>query len=148
MGRPSTYSEAKADAICEWISDGKALLAYCRQPNTPKPQTVYAWMERNPDFADRFARARERGYDAIAQEALEIADTPREGVETTEEGEGRDATKRTVTKDMLGHRKLQVWTRLQLLARWDPKRYGEKVGLDHQGGLSIKVVTGVPRKDD
>ena len=26
---------------------------------------------------------------------------------------------------MLGHRKLQVETRLKLLAKWDPKRYGD-----------------------
>ena len=28
---------------------------------------------------------------------------------------------------MLGHRKLQIETRLKLLAKWSPKKYGEKI---------------------
>jgi hypothetical protein len=46
----------------------------------------------------------------------------------------------TVTEDdMLGHRKLQIETRLKLLAVWDPKRYGNKVQLGGDGGAPIKV---------
>jgi hypothetical protein len=32
-------------------------------------------------------------------------------------------------EDMLGHRKLQVETRLKLLAKWDPRRYGDALKL-------------------
>jgi hypothetical protein len=35
--------------------------------------------------------------------------------------------------DMLGHRKLQVETRLKLLAKWDPKRYGDMVRQEISG---------------
>ena len=28
---------------------------------------------------------------------------------------------------MLGHRKLQIETRLKLLAKWNPKKYGDRV---------------------
>ncbi|MNU09652.1 hypothetical protein D3C72_2563420 [compost metagenome] len=34
---------------------------------------------------------------------------------------------------MLGHRRLQVETRLKLLAKWHPKKYGEKVTAEHTG---------------
>lgn len=89
----------------------------------PTWSTVYAWIASRPEFAARIERAREVGADAIAQEALEIADTPREGFRVEESEAG---TKR-IREDMLGHRKLQVETRLKLLAKWHPKKYGEKL---------------------
>jgi hypothetical protein len=74
-----------------------------------------------------FARARLEGFDQIALDALRIADTQVEGVEITIDDMGKTTEKRS---DMLGHRKLQVETRLKLLAKWDPKRYGDRVALD------------------
>lgn len=92
-------------------------------------QSVYDWIDEDDDFSRRFARARERGFDAIALEALEIADTPFEGVETEES----DAGTKTKRGDMLGHRKLQVETRLKLLAKWSPKKYGDKQAVELTG---------------
>lgn len=111
-----------ADAVVAWISEGKTLRAFCRQPGMPARRTVNEWQEKDDIFAARVARARIIGHDEIAEEALEIANTPKAGVITTEDEDGV----KTVTEDMLGHRKLQIETRLKLLACWDPKRYGNK----------------------
>lgn len=92
----------------------------------PAWRTVYDWMDADANFAASIARARISGFDAIAAECLEIADTPLEGVETTTKPNGDIEEKRG---DMLGHRKLQIETRLKLLAKWDPKRYGEKLAV-------------------
>lgn len=126
MGRPSDFTPQTAAAIIEWIAEGKPLREFCRQDGTPGWRTVYDWLEREPEFSARFARARDMGADAIAEEALEIADTPVEGVRR--ETGGKDGDKE-VYEDMLGHRKLQVETRLKLLAKWHPKKYGDKI--DH-----------------
>jgi len=64
--------------------------------------------------------------------------------------EGKDAvvlpdaelvTTEVKQEDMLGHRKLQVETRLKLLACWDPRRYGAKVAVDnkHSGAVGFAV---------
>lgn len=129
-----SYSEATSISICEQIAEGVPLRVICRQDGMPKWRTVYDWLEQQPEFAARFARARIVGFDAIAAEALEIADSPIEGVETTTKADGSTEEKRG---DMLGHRKLQIETRLKLLAKWDPKRYGERLGLEHSGTMSI-----------
>lgn len=129
MGAHSTYTPEMADAIIEWLALGKTLRDFCRQPNTPCWSTIYSWREENSEFAARFTRARDMGGDAIAEEALAIADTPVEGEITTVEGE-KVTTRR---EDMLGHRKLQVETRLKLLAKWFPKKYGERTALEHSG---------------
>lgn len=102
----------------------------------PAWRTVYLWIDEHPEFAARFARAREVGFDAIAAEALEIANTPQVGVrtETTDDGKTKE-----VREDMLGHRKLQIETRLKLLAKWSPKKYGDKVELGGSLDLNSKI---------
>jgi hypothetical protein len=104
---------------------------------------MYDWMAQDADLSLRVARAREAGYDALAEEALEIADTPRVGAKkvfSSGAGEGEDSM--TVTEDdMLGHRKLQIETRLKLLACWNPSKYGNKVavGGDPKNPLKVEI---------
>jgi hypothetical protein len=95
--------------------------------------TVYRWRDAHPEFELRFARAREDGHDVIAEQALEIANTPVEGVVTEESDQGTKIRR----EDMLGHRKLQVETRLKLLAKWNPKKYGDLV--QHSGNVGVTL---------
>ena len=126
VGTVEIYKPDVVDHICARLSEGQVLSEICRGAGMPERTTVYLWMKKYPDFAQRVARAREAGYDAIAEEALRIADTPILGEETTDDGE-----KVTVKKaDAIQHRKLQVWTRLELLKKWDPKRYGDRSQVD------------------
>lgn len=131
------------DDILARLSEGEPLAAICRTPGYPHPSTFRDWVNADEDLSRRFARARADGFDAIAEEALRIADTPVEGVRRKETEDGVEVT----TEDMLGHRRLQIETRLKLLAKWDPKRYGDKVQVDGPGAGGshlIQVVTGVP----
>ena len=136
-GRPSTYDPDIARSMCEQLSEGIPLREICRQEGFPAWRTVYDWMRKDPDLSTAIAHARDVGYDAMAEECLQIADTPLLGEEVSEsetpEGTDEDGNvivKRTVTikkVDMLGHRKLQIETRLKLLAKFNPKKYGDKV---------------------
>jgi hypothetical protein len=123
MAKESTYTPELAAEICARLSEGEPLRVICRDSRMPAWRTVYDWIRVNPELAARIARARELGYDAIAEEALEIADTPKTGQRTEETEDGI----KIVREDMLGHRKLQVDTRLKLLAKWSPKKYGDKI---------------------
>lgn len=124
-GRPSTYTMDLANAICERIADGAPLREICRDDNMPAWRTVYDWMEADADFSARIARAREVGEEAIAQECLQIADTPQIGIRTTMKPSGIETTE----TDMIEHRRLQIDTRLKLLAKWNPKKWGEKLAV-------------------
>jgi len=130
MGRHSSYTPEIGDEIIERLSNGEPLRQICRDEHIPKWDAVYRWMDKDPEFAQRIARAREIGEDAIAQEALLIADTPLMGERTKT---GKDGTE-VWEEDMLGHRKLQIETRLKLLAKWNPKKWGEKVTQTVEGG--------------
>ena len=124
--RKTSYTAKIGAEICERLAEGEPLRKICRDTHMPAWRTVYDWIEKDKDFAARIARARSLGFDAIAEEALEISDTPVEGEETEDDGE-KVKVKRG---DMLGHRKLQVETRLKLLAKWSPEKYGEKRSVD------------------
>jgi hypothetical protein len=115
--------------MCELLSDGIPLREICRMEGMPAWRTVYDWMYRDDALGEKgvglsaaIARAREVGYDAIAEECLIIADTPKFGQKQVMSDEGSTTT----VEDMLGHRKLQIETRLKLLAKWNPKKYGDR----------------------
>ena len=126
-GRPSKYTPEIALSICRQLSDGIPLREICRQEGMPAWQTVYDWMYRDEDLSRAIARARELGYDALAEQCLEIADTLHMGTKKVySSGAEDDEDSMTVTEeDMLGHRKLRIETRLKLLAKFNPKKYGE-----------------------
>lgn len=132
-GGQTIRTPAIEDEVIAWIESGQTLRAFCRQPGKPSRRAIDDWRSLDTAFAARFARAREIGFDVIAEEALAIADTPQAGKVVTVDKDG----KKTVTEDMLGHRKLQFEARLKLLSKWDPKRYGDRLELDHTGTIEL-----------
>jgi hypothetical protein len=102
----------------------------------PAASTVREWAQRDDEVSSAIARARILGFDAIAEECLEIANTPLDGEETKYNADGVVVERKR--SDMLGHRKLQIETRLKLLAKWDPKRYGERQTIEHQGHMTLE----------
>jgi len=142
MGRPpEPVPQDKADEIVEWISHGKTLRDYCRIEGNPSWRTVYDWLEKDEDFSARFARARELGEDAIAQEALEIIDTVAEMAGSS----GKDSESYHRDSAHVTWLKNRAELRLKLLAKWNPRRWGDKVDLTSGGkavGLAINIDIG------
>ena len=141
-GRPSKYTPEIAQKMCEMLAEGVPLREICRQDGFPAWQTVYDWMYRDDALGDAgvglsraIARAREVGYEALAEECLRIADNPQWGQKQVMTDQGTATT----VEDMLGHRKLQIETRLKLLAKWNPKKYGDRVALAGDADSPIKV---------
>jgi len=101
----------------------------------PAWTAIYAWAAQDKALSERIAQAREQGYDAIAEDLLAIADTPLMGDTETSSANGLTITR----QDMLGHRKLQIETRLKLLAKWNPKKYGDRQILAGDKDNPVKV---------
>lgn len=134
-GRPSKFTPAIAASICEQLATGRPLTHICRDSEEmPHDVTVWRWAEADPEFSQAIAQARARGYDAIAQECMDIADeTARDTVTVGSGDHERDAA----NTEWISRSKLRVETRLKLLAKWDPKRYGEKLQTTHEVGESL-----------
>lgn len=124
------------ETVVAGLREGIPLSVICCADNMPCDDTIRSWADGDETFSRLIARARETGFDKIALDALRISDTPVQGVIITEKADG---TKDVKTEDMLGHRKLQVETRLKLLAKWDPKRYGELIKHGNADGSNLDM---------
>lgn len=127
-GRPSVYTPEIADEICEWIADGRSLREWCRQHGKPTWSAVYAWLRADADFSARFALARDVGADAIAEDTLALLDAAPER-HATQFGDKIDPAHVQWTKNRADQR-------LKLLAKWNPKKYGDRVDVNHGGQVS------------
>lgn len=136
MGRPSDFTQAIADEICERLSKGEPLAQICRDDHMPTDRTVRNWQAADTAFSSAIACARETGFDAIAVECLEIADDKSGDVKVVGSEENPVEVCNT---EFVQRAKLRIDTRLKLLAKWDPKRYGDRVAVDHAGGISINI---------
>lgn len=125
-GRPSTYNPETARMMCEQLSEGIPLREICRQEGFPAWRTVYDWMRKDADLATAIAHARDVGYDAMAEECLDIADNAGNDWMERMDAEGVPVGWQ-VNGDHIQRSKLRIETRLKLLAKFNPKRYGDKI---------------------
>ncbi len=126
------------EAIIQAVSNGEPLAPAVRAKGVGLT-TWYDWCAADAALAERIARAREIGEEIIAADTLAIVDTEPERT-ATEHGDKVDA----------GHvawLKNRAEQRLKLLAKWNPKKWGEKVQNEHTGpgGGPIQVVSGIDR---
>jgi hypothetical protein len=97
----------------------------------PAARTVRDWIEQKPEVSAAIARAREIGFDAIAQDTLAIADDGRNDFMGRLAADGDEKAQLAFNAEHVQRSRLRVDTRLKLLAKWDPKRYGDKAAIDH-----------------
>lgn len=108
--KPVQYSQELADKICDRLAAGETLRAICKSEGMPSEMTVRRWaLDAESPFSSQYARAREIGYHAMADELLEIAD-----------GGSGDAQRD----------RLSVETRKWLLSKALPKVYGDRLDLN------------------
>ena len=130
------------EEILRRLSEGEPLAVICRSDPVrfPHPATWGDWVNGDESLAIAYARAREVGFDAIAADCLAIAD------ETTLDTKKGPDGQESANAEWISRSKLRVETRLKLLAKWDPKRYGDRtlVGSDPENplpaGFSVNLV--------
>lgn len=145
---PKTYSAVDRERITQTVLDGlrkgTPLTVICDEPDMPCDDTIRVWAEGDEELARAIARARETGFDRIAMDALAIADETWNDTKVSEEG------REVPNSEWITRSRLRVDTRLKLLAKWDPKRYGDKqlLGSDPDNplpqGLQVAFVKDAP----
>ena len=136
-GRPVAKPDLKImEEVLFWISSGNTLRSYCRQEGKPAYSTIYNWLNKDEELTERFARAREMGADWIADEILEIVDEKPRMI-------GDDQQR--IDPAFIQQQRVRSEIRLKLLAKWFPQKWSDKTNVDHSGGVSVTVTTGVPQ---
>ena len=121
--RVSKRTPEVEERIIDGLTDGVALRVLCRQDGMPSWRTVYDWINADASFATRVAHARDLGFEALAEDILDIADTT------------------PAISEHVQRSKMRIDTRLKLLACWSPKRYGNKQQVDvgNKEGETLKI---------
>ncbi|MCW2405049.1 hypothetical protein M2336_001678 [Sphingobium sp. B1D7B] len=127
-GRPSSFTQEIADAICEGLANARSLRSICLDENMPSQTTVFRWLadERYTTFREQYARAREAQADAIFDECLDIADDAANDYMGDDEKYNGDAVARS---------RLRIDTRKWMAGKLRPKVYGDKLELNNNHGL-------------
>lgn len=127
----------EAQMIADYVSDGMPLAAACRVLGVERRQTIYEHMDKSARFRDMMEKARADGYDVLAEQCLEIADDAALDTIETRFGPKPD-------KEWIARSKLRVETRLKLLAKWHPKKYGDKLQVEQKTATVAIPVTDDP----
>ena len=137
---PTNTAEFQADLL-NFVASGGTVWKYCKQVGV-FPSQITRLQKKNPEFKAALAQAREEGFDAMAEEALRIASEPSIQAEevVTYDKEGNVVSRAIKRADATYARKLAFQARLQLLAKWAPKKYGEKIEEDDTGGRAAKIL--------
>ena len=133
-----SYSRELFDSVCAELAEGKSLRTVCKQDGMPSVATFLRWVDERPELVEHYARARALCLDAMAEDILDIADTPEIGQKTISKATGIEITE----GDMVEHRRLRIESRKWLMAKMAPKKYGDKVETTHlgPGGGAIQII--------
>ena len=124
MGRPSNFSPDLFATIMDRLAGGESLRAICRGNGMPDRSTVLRWIAGSTELQRTYALAVEARADELFDEVLEIADDAR-GDWTAKDG------KAVLDGENVRRAALRIDARKWALARMAPKRYGEKLDLNH-----------------
>lgn len=95
-------------------------------------------MKERENVSLAIARAREDGEDFLAADCLNIADDNGKDVRQTKDGT------EVTDHDVIQRAKLRIETRLKLLAKWNPKKYGDKLDMTTGGEALPAVIINYP----
>jgi hypothetical protein len=118
VGKPFPWTPEIEEEIFQRVADGKSIRAALEDDWLPGWTTVNKRLASDPEFAARYARAREAQADKLFDECLEIADQYEQAEEKLEGG-----------TDHINRARLRIDTRKWMAGKLRPKVYGDKVAI-------------------
>lgn len=127
----SIFTPALFTLICQRISEGESLRQVCSDPDMPSKSTVMRWLREKPELQDQYAIARDELLDHWAEDIISIAD---DSSMDTMEGTNKHGDVVEVANHANVQRdRLRVQARQWLLSKLAPKKYGDRVDVEHSG---------------
>jgi len=120
VGRPTLYTPELAHKICTLIANTEMGLHRLHKAYEwfPDPSTILDWLANHPEFSLRYTQAKDLQAEFMGDNCLVISDDSSGDAIETSRGviENREFTSRS---------KLRVETRMWLMERLSPKKYGK-----------------------
>jgi hypothetical protein len=119
VGRPTDLSEELIELICVRVALGENLNIICQDESMPCPDTVYRWRREHKEFSEKYWRA-----------VLDRADARSDRIDGIAREVGTGKLEPNAASVML---KAEMWQ----AGRENPRRYGDKQIIEHNGSLDI-----------
>lgn len=134
-GRPSSYTTEIGEAICARLAKGESMRSICKDESMPCQATIYNWLasDKLPQFMEQYTRGREAQAECLAEEIIAIADDGQNDTYVDSEG------LRRVDHDNIARSKLRVEARKWVAAKLLPKKYGDRMQVDHTGKVDVDI---------
>ncbi len=119
----SIYSEDLADELCERLVTSKGgLNEVCKAKDMPELRTVFRWIVRHPEFAIKYAAARDAQAQYLLDEIIPLADS--------------------ATPQNAHAVRIMVDTRKWIVSKLLSTKYGDRIDgkVDHNVNVSVSVV--------
>jgi hypothetical protein len=98
------FSQTVFDAICNRMAEGESLRAICKTTGMPNKRTVMRWLEKSEELQTQYSEAQRLRAECYFDEIIDIADSRSDPQKT----------------------RVQIDARKWVLARMNPKKYGDK----------------------
>jgi hypothetical protein len=134
------YRLACVELVCQVLqSTDKGIRRVCDairkdNPDFPPKSSIIDWMRQSDELAELYARAKAAQADHIFDDILEIADAQDDDEIITEDG------KRLCNNEFVQRSKLRVDARKWVVAKLAPRKYGDKLEVEHSGSVTISPV--------
>ena len=132
------YSPEVADKLARCLAVGMSLRQACAQPGMPDDSSVREWL-LDPDhpFFDIHEKAKKLSYHRMAEDILEIVDDGRNDWMQVEDPENPGWK---FNNENYQRSKLRADKRQWMLSKMLPKIFGDKIQVDHTGGVEHRVM--------
>ena len=117
--KPYAWTPEIEDEIFGRIAKGEALHVICDDDWLPSVDTVYRRMHSDEAFRDNYARAKDMHADRVFDEIQLISDL--------------------ATPEDVQVARLRIDTRKWRLGKLRPKVYGDKLDVEHSGGITVNL---------
>jgi hypothetical protein len=120
------YTEELANEICDRLIEGESMRRIALSPNMPSRNTMLRWIDdETKDFGSKCARARLMQADTMDDMVLDLIDK--------------------VDADNAHAMKVKLSAIQWRASKLNPKKYGEKLDLNHGGSVGVQLVNDIPR---
>lgn len=128
-GRPKyPWTPEIEDEICTRIANGEALHKICKDDHLPTQPTVFKQLHENPQFVEKYARARESQAEKFLDEIIQISDDCTDDVEKIILANGTDTD--AIKHSAITRARLRVDARKWAMSKLAPKKYGDRTAHD------------------
>lgn len=131
---PMQYTQDMADKVCELIMEGYSLRKIEAKEGMPSKQDILRWLRESKEFQSQYAHAREEQADALVEEMIDIADDISRDIVPNDEG------KLVIDGFAAQRARVMIDTRKWAASKLKPKKYGDKVDVNHGGQADAPAI--------